>query len=279
MIFLTGSGGFIGKNLKEYLETKFDVLAPRSSQLNLLNYEDTERFFKLNKIRAVIHCASHSVKTTTNSSEDITLQNIAMFQNIVKAASDNALIINMGSGGEYDKSRELKKVREHEFGHSIPNDPYGYSKYLISKEIEKYPNALNLRLFGVFGPHEHYSRFPSYAIIQNLKKEPIIINNNTIFSYLFIEDLCKIVEYFLNSPPKTRFLNVVPSETITMLQISDIVNKISPFKSSVIIKNEKLGNEYSGDNGALLSEIRDFNFTPNKTALANFFEYFLRMRI
>lgn len=36
-ILLTGSGGFIGRNLKEYLQDKYTLFCPRSYELDLTN--------------------------------------------------------------------------------------------------------------------------------------------------------------------------------------------------------------------------------------------------
>lgn len=269
MILITGSGGFIGKSIKNYLlKEMYDVLTPRSYELNLLDKTEVRAFLKSNKVDTIIHCAANGVVSSHNMSEyNVAGDNLSMFKNIAESASENTLIINMGSGAEYDKSRELKKVREDQFGESIPSDHYGYSKYLISKEIEKYPNALNLRLFGVYGKGEHASRFPSYAIRMASEKKPIEINQNVFFSYLFAEDLCKIVGRFISDMPITGFFNVVPNDVIDLLNIAKKVNKLYGSDAPIIIKNEGFNTEYSGDNKLLASKIVDLKFTSLDDAL------------
>ncbi len=60
---------------------------------------------------------------------------------------------------------------------------------------------MELRLFGVFGPHEDYAiRFISNAICKALFGLPITLRQNRTFSYLFIDDLGPIVERFLTAP-------------------------------------------------------------------------------
>lgn len=269
MILITGSGGFIGKSIKNYLlKEMYDVLTPRSYELNLLDKTEVRAFLKSSKVDTIIHCAANGVLSSHNMSEyNVAGDNLSMFKNIAESASENTLIINMGSGAEYDKSRELKKVREDQFGESIPSDHYGYSKYLISKEIEKYPNALNLRLFGVYGNGEHASRFPSYAIRMASEKKPIEINQNVFFSYLFAEDLCKIVGRFISDMPITGFFNVVPNDVIDLLNIAKKVNKLYGSDAPIIIKNEGFNTEYSGDNKLLASKIVDLKFTSLDDAL------------
>jgi len=87
-----------------------------------------------------------------------------MFLNLARNAHGFGRLINLGSGAEYDRSQNLIKVKESQFGQSPPKDNYGRAKYFISEQIEKHKNMMSLRCFGVFGKHEDYTtRFISNA--------------------------------------------------------------------------------------------------------------------
>jgi GDP-L-fucose synthase len=58
------------------------------------------------------------------------------------------------------------------------------------------------------------------------------------------------------------------------LTIANLINKVSEYESEIKILNEGIGVEYTGDNRKLLSEIRDFKFTPLDTAIAELYEYY-----
>ena len=45
-ILLTGSGGFIGRNILEHFRTRYDVFAPRSYELNLLDTAAVDDYFR-----------------------------------------------------------------------------------------------------------------------------------------------------------------------------------------------------------------------------------------
>jgi GDP-L-fucose synthase len=273
-ILITGSGGFIGKNLKEFLQDKYNLFTPRSFEMNLLDEAVVKAYLLENKIDTVIHCAAYGTRIKSNDTmEEIGQQNIFMFQNIAKNLPKDAFMINLGSGAEYDKSQPLNKVKEGEFGNSVPKDSYGYSKYVISKEIENHSNIINLRLFGVYGKYEDESRFITYAINQNLAKKPIEINQNVIFDYLYIEDLCQIIEHFIKNKSSEKFLNVTPSQSISLFEIAEIVNEISDFKSEIIVKNAGLNNEYSGYNAKFLKEMVGFDFTPFEEGIKSLFKF------
>lgn len=275
-ILITGSGGFIGKNLKEYLSKKYNIFAPRSFELELTNPDAVNKYFVNNQIDFVIHCANKGGARGVVDDKSVVDDNLKMFHNLQTCLEGRRMIF-FGSGAQYDKSRPLKKIKEENLGEFIPNDPYGYSKFLIAKEIDQkslyFDNVTCLNIFGSYGKYEKESRFPTYATSQNLNKEPIIINKNVVFDYLYIDDLCKIVDAFIENKPSQKIINITPTRSISLYEIAQIVNKISDFKSEIIIKDAELNNEYTGDNSRLLSEIKDFQFTSYEEGLKNLFEF------
>ena len=262
-ILLTGSGGFIGKHLKKYFK-EYNLFTPRSFQLNLLNEVETAKYLTENNIEFIIHCASCGVRITPDATlEEVAKPNIQMFNNL---AQSDLPMITIGSGAEYDKSRSLVNIKEENFGNSIPKDPYGYSKYLISKEIEKRDNILNLRLFGIYGLWEDSSRVTSCIVNAKIKKEPVILNQNVRFHFIWIDDFCKIVKHFVEHPTKEKFLNVAPNESIEIIELTKIA------EVETIIKNEGLNKEYTADNSRLLSQIGEFQFSDYKIGMNNLYQ-------
>lgn len=272
-ILLTGSGGFIGSHIKTVLSEKFNLFAPRSFQLNLLDKEAVKKYVEDNSIEYIIHSASCGVRITPDASvDDVAKPNIEMFTNLAGLTSKDRPMITIGSGAEYDKSRPLCEIKESEFGKSIPKDPYGYSKYLISKMIEETDNILNLRLFGIYGFGEDKSRVTSCIINDNLNQKPIRLNQNVRFHFIWVEDFCKIVKYFIENKTNEKFLNVTPSDSIEIVDLADIVNNFSGYKSEIIIKEPGLNREYTGDNTKLLSIIKDFKFTSYQEGMKKLYE-------
>ncbi|MEK7133342.1 MAG: NAD(P)-dependent oxidoreductase [Patescibacteria group bacterium] len=159
----------------------------------------------------------------------------------------------------------------------MPEDSHSYSKYLISKYIRdtNAKNLICLRIFGIFGKYENYRyKFISNAIVKSLLGMSIIINQNVIYDYLYITDLYKIIEYFINNKTKNKIFNVTPTESIDLVTIANIINKISGNKTEIQVLNQGIGVEYSGDNKKLLSEIGNFQFTSYEAAIADLYEYY-----
>lgn len=265
-VLLTGSGGFIGQHLKKELKDKYNLFTPRSYELNLLDKQAVKKYIEDNKIEFIIHSASNGVRITPNATiEEVAKPNFEMFKNLTDCVSKNCPMITLGSGAEYDKSRPLVNIKEEDFGKSVPKDPYGYSKYMISKEIEERENILNLRIFGIYGVGEDPSRVTSCIINAKLKNEPVTLNQNVRFNFIWIEDFCKIVKHFVEHPTKEKFLNVAPNVSIEIVDLAKLLNV------DVIVKNSGLNREYTADNTKLLKELGKFEFTSYKDGMKKFY--------
>jgi GDP-L-fucose synthase len=278
---ITGARGFVGKNLVEYLQLshsdKYRIFFPYHKELELMDTDAVERFMIGNKIEIIIHCASvgGSRKTGYDTGKtDIVSTNLRMFFNLVQSMDNVQRLMFFGSGAEYDRQNYKPRMSEDYFGAHIPADDYGFSKYVCSKYAERSKNIFNLRIFGMFGRYEDYEfKFISNSIVRNLFKLPIVINQNVNFDYMYINDCVKIVERFISNRPKYNIFNLTTGTTIDLATIANKINKISDFKSEIIVKNPGLGTEYSGDNSRLQKEI-DFQFTPFDNALKELYQYY-----
>lgn len=272
-ILLTGSGGFIGKNLKFYLQGKHQLLTPRSFELDLTNKEAVKEYFKTNDIDFIIHCGSIGGAREIADKDTTIENNLAMVDNILLNKKTETKIILFGSGAMYDKSRNLHKVKETEIGKFVPYDLYGKSKLLIYEKIKDRNDVLMLNIFACYGYDEKETRFPSYAINQIIKGENININQNVIFDYLFVEDLEQIVEYFINNMPQDNIINITPTQSSSLLEIANIVKNISKKDININVLNPKMNNEYTGDNSLLLKNYSKIKFTSLENGLKKLYEY------
>jgi len=273
-ILLTGGSGFIGRNLKEYLSKKYHVLAPSHSELELIDKIKVDEYFERNKIDIIIHTATIGVKRNTPMAQDSFKNNLKIFFNLIENKHQVKKIIFLGSGAEYDKTRELIDVKESEFGGIIPSDDYGFHKYICSKYIENSDKIVNLRIFGVFGKYEDCNiRFISNIICRDLFNLPIEINRNRVMDYVYIKDLCRIIEYFMNNNSKEKFYNV-GGERCELLSLAEKIKKISGKKFKMSIKKEGFDKNYTGNNARLLEELKDFKFTSMDVALKELYEWY-----
>jgi GDP-L-fucose synthase len=191
-----------------------------------------------------------------------------MYFNIMRNAHRFGRLIFIGSGAVYDVHQPLTKITENGFDLSVPSDEHGFSKYIINNHIEKTDNAVDLRVFGVFGAYEDYAiRFISNAICKTLFDLPITIRQNRMFDYLFIDDLMPILEYFIHNKPAYRAYNVTPDFAVDLVTIAEMVLTRSRKDLPIIVGEPGMGPEYSGNNARLRSEIPTVTFTPLHEAI------------
>lgn len=280
-ILITGADGFIGRNLVESLKHEYSVFGMNHKELDLLNEKLVFDFIDNNNIDIIVHCANTggSRKTFYDAgSNSIVENNLRMFMNLVKCMKPHMTLINLGSGAEYDKTRNLDKVSEKEFEEFIPKDSYGFSKYMISKFIESFNNnnIICLRIFGLYGKYEDYLyKYISNSIIKNIFKLPIVINQNACFDYLYIKDFIQIIKLIIKFNTKDKFINITPTQSIDLIDIAEIINDISSFKSDIVILNEGNNKIYTGDNSVLLKNFNNFKFTSYKDGISELYNYYL----
>lgn len=275
-ILITGGNGFIGKNLKEQLSADYEIFAPTSKELNLLDSEKVLSYLKKNKFDVVIHCATWNA--TRNSKKDTTKvleNNIRMYFNIARHQNLYEKMIYYGSGAEFSREHWKPKMSEEYFDTYVPTDQYGFSKYIMCKHAEKSQNIYNLRLFGIFGKYEDWKiRFISNAICKTIYHLPITINQNVYFDYLYIDDLVKITKWFIENNPKYHIYNICSGEVHDLKSLAKIVLDVSNKNLPILVKNKGLGKEYSGDNSKALLEVGNFQFYNIKNAIYKLFKWY-----
>ena len=267
-ILVTGTNGFVGKNLKDYLSHySEDLYTPKRQELNLLDSDSVQDYLKKHSFDVVIHCGVniHSVE-----------ENLKMFFNIERCSNLFGRLLVVGSGAEYDMRNYHPGMKEDYFLENIPTDIYGFSKYVIAKDIEINPrNIYNLRVFGIFGKYEdHTRRFISNNICRVLCGLDISMNKNMLFDYLYVDDFSKIIKMFLDNSPTHRSYNICAEKSIDLLSIAKIIQMVDGNKISINVKEEGLNPEYSGNNSLFINEFGNFNYTPLKQAIEELYSWY-----
>ncbi len=278
-ILITGGTGFIGRNILESLGNRYEFLAPTIQELNLRKENAVLEYLEKNRLEIVIQLATVGGfgRESKEGPNAILAENLQIFFNLIRAQKKGLFkrMIFFGSGADYDKRRELKKVKETDFGKFVPTDEYSLYKYICSEYTERNEDIVCLRLFGAYGKYEGYeSKFISNSVVKNILKQDIVINQNVVYDHLFIDDLMPVLEYFIEQKPKFKSYNVTPDKSIDLTGISNIINEISDYKSKIIVLKEGLNKEYTGDNNRLKEEIPNLKFTNYKEGIKKLFNYY-----
>ena len=108
-ILLTGGGGMVGRNLLEHSAiSEFEMLAPRSSELNLRDCKSVLDYLAEHRPDMVIHSAGKVGGILANMCEPVAylLENIDMGRNIVWASHQAGIkrLLNLGSSCMYPRN-------------------------------------------------------------------------------------------------------------------------------------------------------------------------------
>jgi len=254
-ILVTGGNGFIGRNLVKKLKLSRDenfnsykVFYPTRDELNLTNQKLVDEYFRNKYFDVVIHCATKGGRRNIKEDPKDSYSNLLMFFNLLKNKNKYFRLINLTSGAELDK-RENIVLPYAKLEDRYPVDPYGLSKNIISKILKNYSEYYNFRLYGVFGEDESNDRFIKSNILRYKNKEPLIIHQDRYFDFMYIDDVVSLIEYFCKSirgKVNTNY-DFTYNKKYTLLDIANIINNLSSYKSEIIIENKTQGKYYTGN--------------------------------
>ncbi|MGD9153188.1 MAG: NAD(P)-dependent oxidoreductase [Gammaproteobacteria bacterium] len=278
-IFFTGGNGFIGKNFSRLAQSFYKIYSPTRAELELTNSKLVREFLSNNKFDCVVHGAVVGSKRNCQQNQSECLEaNLTAFENVFNNCGSDARFIQLGSGAEYGRPLAMPRIEESYFGKKIPTDKYGFAKFNMTQKImqKSAKKAVNLHIFAVYGTYEDYqTRFISSAILRTLYGLPIVINQDVKFDYLHIDDLIKIICYFINNLPEYSHYNIGFGSSVKLTEIAEIVRKVLGGHNDIIVKNPGIGSEYSCDNNRLLDFIgRNFKFTSLQDGIKNLAQWY-----
>lgn len=220
-ILITGKSGYIATQLKKYFCNKYEITTIGREDFCIEDEQESEKFFNKSYYDAVIHTAIVGGSRLYPDSIECLKTNINIFLNILNNKNNFGKLINFGSGAQFTLSPKY----------------YGLSKKLINGFIKETENFYDLRIYGVFNENELESRFIKRSIKSNLCKENIHIFNNKMMDYIYMDDLCSLVEYYIkeNNPPKE--IDCCYKDKVTLFNIAQYINSISDFKSKIKLES------------------------------------------
>lgn len=132
-----------------------------------------------------------------------------------------------------------------------------------------------MRLFGIFGRYEDWrAKYISGLCCKAIKGLPLTIRQNTLFDYLWIEDFCRIAEILIEKDLVYRDMNIVSGNAVSLVELAELVRKISGKELPVYIAKEGMANIYTASNERMLKQIGDFKYTDMETSVKKLYEWY-----
>ena len=229
-ILITGANGYIGKSLYNTLKDKYDVVAITRKECDLNDVLAVNAYLQNKYFDVILHCAVKGGSRLQQDDWGVLDTNLQMYYNLYSNKNKFGKFIHFGSGAEMCDN----------------NSPYGFSKEIIRKSVLHNDNFYNLRIYGAFDENELDTRFIKGNVKRYINNEPIVIHQDKIMDFIYIPDLVKIVEYYINNKgPKEINCNY---DHITSLDdIARMINSLNEYRVNIKIESEKQGKPYVGN--------------------------------
>jgi GDP-L-fucose synthase len=274
-ILFTGGNGFIGRQIIPFIQSSgYEVIRPRSTQVRLEIDEDVSTLFDNGQhYDAIIHAAIVGGRRDIDDDWKVLHTNLNMFETLYKYVDHTDMFINLDSGASYGRPAHVEDPSTEDFGKVIPQDPYGFSKYVIAKRVLNNPKSLNLRIFGCFGHHEDSHRFFSTNINRYIDKKPIRLIKDRKMDFIFADDLYKIIQYYLDGNDGPRDVNCVYDRKYMLSDIAEIINHLGPHRVEIEFEGEYQEFPYTGKSNDL-----PIKYDGLEKGIRKVYEEYLRQR-
>ena len=244
-ILITGSSGFIGKNLIDNLLTEYEIIGlSKKGEKSKINHiikdvnEITSKDFK--NIFCVIHLAAITdPKICEDFPEKCITTNVLGTQKILEASrKNNCKIIYASTSHVYGIP---KKIPISEIASTSPTSIYAGSKLAGEILCESYQKQFNMdisivRIFSVYGPKSNnHCVLPS--IVKQMKNSNIIKlgNINSKRDFIFISDIIDAFKIILKNIDGFNIYNVGTEKSYTIKEICKKFEKL--YAKKIVIKN------------------------------------------
>jgi GDP-L-fucose synthase len=251
-VLITGCNGYVARNLAKGFPC-YDLTIANRQNLNLLNHVQVKNFFKDKYFDVVVHTATSGGSRLKEDSAEVFYENCLMHQNILENSQSFDKYISFGTGAELDRRYNIDSSAD--LRSAFPIDPYGMSKNYIAKSGLMYPNFNNIRIFNVFNHDELATRMIKANILNYIHKQPIVIHKDRWMDFFFMDDLCKVVKFVIDSDCKQKTINCCYKEKYKLSDIALMINNLSDHKVDIIVNDSSIGLNYYGDYNLHLFDI------------------------
>jgi UDP-glucose 4-epimerase len=243
MILVTGSSGFIGSNMLDFLSQKFgqEKIVLLSSKPNpkykTLVYEnlvlDTPKLLKNLNFSIVIHLGAFIPKESNNAN-DIN----GCFSNIISTKVLADSVFQRLQKFIFISTVDVYPSTDNKILETIIPQPislYGHSKLFCEKMILNWGAQNNidviiLRVGHVFGPGEHNYKKLIPEVIKNILRggQVTVFGDGTdIRSFIYVDDISRAILSAIDYKGDIKVFNLVSADQFSILEIVNEIIKIS----------------------------------------------------
>ena len=258
-ILITGSEGFVGKNLIRYLKNySFQIIETKDKSFDL---KFNESWKQIEKCDYLIHLAGKSfVPKSWEEPARFIENNILLITNALEYCRVNKTKLIFLSSYLYGN---CKKMPIKENAPIEATNPYALSKLLSEKLCYFYKNNFQvnniiLRVFNLYGPGQPkeylLSKITNQVRYENLIKVDDLSPKR---DYVYIDDLCSAIVKAINYKGKEHIFNIGSGKSYSVKEVIDFIQNI--YGTSFNIKEKKLIRK-----NEILNTIADINLAKKE---------------
>ena len=256
-ILITGSSGFIGKNLVESLLSEYEITGLSKKQKNSKSEHVTKDISKITSkdfknIFCVIHLAAITdLKVCKDFPDQCIATNVLGTQKILESArKNNCKVIYASTSHVYGIP---KKLPINETTSTSPTSMYAGSKLAGEILCESYHKQFDMdisivRIFSVYGPESNNHYVVSNIVEQLKKSNKIKLGNvNSRRDFIFISDVINAFKIILNNINGFNIYNVGAEKSYSIKEICKKFEKLHG-KKIIIKSNLKQNSKFDAKN-------------------------------
>ena len=268
-IFIAGHNGMVGSALIRHLQTqKVQIIIKEKRELDLLNQNDVQNFFKDERINQVYLAAAKvgGIHANNTYPADFIYENLMITINIIHSAflNDIKKLLFLGSSCIYPKNAN-QPIKEEELltGQLEPtNEPYGIAKISGIKLCESYnrqygkSHSIDYRCImptNLYGPGDNYHPENSHVIpgliyrfheakINNLPRVTIWGTGTPKREFMYVDDMARASIHLMNLDKKTydaqvspmcSHINVGSGMDLSIKELAETIKEVVDFKGEI----------------------------------------------
>jgi nucleoside-diphosphate-sugar epimerase len=274
MILLTGTGGFIGKHLVEFITSQYphiQLVALTNSNIknvHCINHNeytyDLSNFPKkiIKGIEVIVHLGAFIPKSRMESDDIIMCnKNISSTQSLLGLELPSLKkVVYISSIDVYDNTNHIIDERTA----TKPGTLYGWSKLYCEKMVQSRCDALNiettiLRLGHVYGPGEEFYQKLMPVTMKTILagQSPVVFGDGSdLRSFIYVGDVVRTITAAIENQIDANIINVVHHESHTILETVQKIIAISHKNISIQFKaGSSIKRNLMFDNGRLRKKL------------------------
>ena len=262
-IYIAGHRGMVGSAIHRALEARGfrNILTRRSSELDLRNQTEVEKFFREEKPDYVFLAAAKVGGIHANNvyRADFIYENLMIQNNVIHQSYVNGVkkLLFLGSSCIYPKLAPQPLREEYLLTGLLEhtNEPYAIAKIAGIKMCESYRiqygcDFISVMPTNLYGPNDNYDLNNSHVLPALLRKfheakqegrKEVVVwgSGSPKREFLHADDLADACLYLMDHYSDAGLINIGTGEDLSIRELAEMIARITGFEGKIVWDSSK----------------------------------------